>query len=32
MIKDLFGPLWQSFPAPLRDQLQGYATSFWEVA
>lgn len=31
MIKDLFGPLWQSFPAPLRDQLQGYATSFWEV-
>ncbi|WP_108484122.1 mechanosensitive ion channel family protein [Oceaniglobus ichthyenteri] len=30
-MQNLFSGLWSVFPAPLRDQLQGYATGFWEV-
>jgi len=30
-MKELFGPLWDNLPAPLRDQLGGYAEGFWSV-
>ncbi|WP_226782340.1 mechanosensitive ion channel family protein [Oceaniglobus trochenteri] len=30
-MNDIFGGLWSKFPAPLREQLQGYASGFWEA-
>lgn len=28
---ELFGSMWSKLPAPLREQLEGYATGFWAV-
>ncbi|EKE43524.1 hypothetical protein OCGS_2256 [Oceaniovalibus guishaninsula JLT2003] len=28
---EIFGPFWGMFPAPMRDQLTGYATAFWRA-
>ncbi len=28
---ELFGSIWSKLPAPLREQLEGYATGFWAV-
>ena len=30
-MSNLFGSFWDNLPAPLRDQLEGYATGFWAV-
>ncbi|MFC6584119.1 hypothetical protein [Sulfitobacter aestuariivivens] len=30
-MNDFLSTLWGRLPAPLRDQLEGYATGFWEV-
>ncbi len=30
-MSDIFGPAWGYLPAPLRDQLEGYAAGFWTI-
>ena len=30
-MSNVFGSFWDNLPAPLRDQLEGYATGFWAV-
>ena len=30
-MEETFGPLWNTLPTPLREQLESYATGFWEI-